>query len=96
MEVEEGHETPADNFLDRNKGYDTLRFEFFKAASLWMGRKVRSGVSQLTLSMPEFRSPTVTHKANDASPLFYKEKAKGEAPKNCILQVLGSCIDEQY
>ena len=30
MEVEEGHETLANNFWDKNKGCDALRFEFFK------------------------------------------------------------------
>ena len=29
MEVDEGHETPDDNYRDKNKGCDTLRFEFF-------------------------------------------------------------------
>ena len=54
---------------------------FSKEASLQMGRKVRSGVSQLTLSKLETRSPTITHQGQWYKSYFYKDRAKLRDPK---------------
>ena len=68
---------------------------FLKEASLQMGRKVRSGVSQLTLSKLGTRSPAITHQGQRCKSSFYKDRAKAEGHKNHHHHVLGSCIGEQ-
>ena len=45
MEVKEGHETSANNFWDKYKGSDTLRFEFFKGGQSLDGEEGEVGGS---------------------------------------------------